>query len=158
MAGLYFALSPENIKNIDNKEIAQIDVGNFELLQFNQTSMMRKLSGNSAKRFSNRVVISELSLNEYSEKDTENLNSRHATYKDKRFHLHGGVKYKKNSDFSFTTQRLFYDKTLDFIYVPKKFTMQNGLNLAKAENMVYDRKNGTMRAEKINALFDTKGI
>jgi len=158
MVGLYFSLTPDKIDNFSNKEIAQIDVGKFELLQFNEASMMRTLSGKSAQRFSDRIEVKKLELNEYTKKNSENLNAEHATYKEKRLHLHGGVNYKKSDNFTFITNRLFYDKELDFIYVPNDFTMNDGTNIAHARNMVYDRKNGTMTATKINALFDTKGI
>jgi len=158
MVGLYFSLSPSKIDSISNKEIAQINVGKFELLQFNENSMMRRLSGQSAQRFDNRIEIKRLDLNEYTRADKESLISKHATYIDKRLHLLGGVNYKRADDYIFITNRLFYDKTLDFIYVPNDFTMKNGTNVAQANNLVYDRKNGTMTANNINALFDTKGI
>jgi len=158
MVGLYFSLSPSKISDMSDKEIAQIDVGKFELLQFNEKSMMRRLSGESAQRFNERIEVKILDLNEYTREYEESLIAEHATYSEKRLHLHGGVNYERTDDYTFITNRLFYDRKLDFIYVPNNFIMKNGTNVAHASNLIYDRKNGTMTATKISALFDTKGI
>jgi len=158
MIGLYFSLSPSKIDIISDKELAQIDVGKFELLQFNENYMMRRLSGESAKRFSERIEITTLDLDEYTRDYEESLIAEHATYVEKRLHLHGDVNYKRADDYTFIANRLFYDRELDFIYIQDDFVIKNGTNITYASNLIYDRKNGTMTATKINALFDTKGI
>ena len=152
MIGLYLFLAPFEFKTKQQKEIAQIDIEDFRLLQFSEKSMIREISGDSAKHFSTHTDIVNFILNEYKNGHKEMLRAEYATYENAKVYLHNRVEYIKSNGFEFISQQLFYDD--DVIYVPDSFIMKYGSGVAKARDMLYDRKNGTINADSIKAVFD----
>jgi len=154
LVALYFLLTPQAVTKRFDKEVAKIEVGKFELLQFNEEFLMRELAANRAFLYGDRIVVSELDLDEYTRYENEVLKANSATYQDKKLHFHGGVRYERADGFAFSTKRLFYDKKKDFIYVPENFEMSTNVSSVKARDMVYDRKNGTISFLDVIAQYE----
>lgn len=139
-------------------EIPKLELVNFKLAEFHKSLLYMVADGTSLLQFDNREVIRDYFIRRDLNSVDDIISGRVATRFAKRYVFDSGVTYTRGDDMAFYTDGGVYYLDEDVFVAHGDFTMQTDEMNSKGINLIYDRANGRLSAQKITTYIDLDAI
>ena len=153
LGGIFFFFKPLAIKQNHNAEIAQLELHNFMMYEFDRQKLVDIATGEKALRYKDRDLLYNFVFNDNSNNTLVSLSADKGRYQNDTIDLHGHVLYTKSDDIEFKSEHVFYDRKHAFAKSDVPFTASMGKNRVEGKTLYYDLKRDRIKSKDIYAVY-----
>lgn len=153
LGSIFFFFKPLAIKQSQKREIAQLELHNFMMYEFDREKLVDIATGEKALRYTNRDILYNFVFNDNSNDTLVSLSADKGRYRNDTLELQGNVLYTKSDNFEFKSEHVFYDRKRAYAKSDAPFTASMGQNRVKGKSLYYDLKKDRIKAKNINAIY-----
>ncbi|SFV52544.1 hypothetical protein MNB_SM-7-1272 [hydrothermal vent metagenome] len=154
LGSIFFLFKPLKIQQSKNvKEIAQIEMNNYTMYEFDTQKLVNLAIGKKALRYKDRDVLSHFVFNDNSNDALVSLSANYGVYKNDTIDLKGQVLYTKSDGIEFRSEHVFYDRKKAYAKSDLPYTAFMGKNWIKGRSLYYDLKKDKIRSKDIYAVY-----
>ncbi len=153
LASIFLFFKPLDIKVSEEKNLAEIELFDFELYRVYLDRVRTVFTASSAEKFGDTYYANEIDLLQYLDGDVEQIKSKDARYEDGLVTLENGVVYLKGSGFSFSCDKATYAELDTLIRVHGEFTINQGFDNMRGVDLLYNTQSGDISAKNIAGSY-----
>ncbi|RDU73214.1 hypothetical protein CQA57_05440 [Helicobacter anseris] len=136
----------------DNVDIAKIDVRYFVMHQMKKDIIDTLIEGKDATQYKDYEIFKNVTLSRMLENNlSESIHSNYVHRNKDIYSFYDGVDYKRNDGFSFYSQAGVLNLSREIFKGKGNFSLYGQQGKVLGENIVYDRKNSMIFAQKIHS-------
>lgn len=151
---IYFLFKPMNLKQTQDKEIAQFSLEKFTLNELDKNSMVTKMNGDEGIRYNDRYVVKNIDYTDNSKEFLSNMKAKNGLYKEDIVYLSGDVNFKREDGVRFFSQKATYNKRIDVASSNVKYVAYLGQNYVTGDSVTLDNKNNKIKSKNIYAVYN----
>jgi LPS export ABC transporter protein LptC len=149
LLSVFIFFKPLKLDIPDHKEIAQLELKNFQVYEVEQKGVKSILEGTKGERFENRYEISNVTFKDTSKEYIEVMHADHGRYQDDKVYLNKNVIYAQESGITFKSDEALYDINKTLVTTEGKFIMTSKSNYFKGEKLKFNTKENIILAKKV---------
>lgn len=152
-----FSFKPQGevFADVDNVDIAKIDMKNFTLHQMKKDIIDTLIVGREATQFRDYETFKEISVSRSLENDEfETIVGQFVHRKDNIYSFYNGVDYRRSDGLGFYSQSGVFNAPRELFTGKGDFTLENTQGIIKGKNIVYDKKNAMIFAKHIRSKIN----
>ncbi len=153
LSGIFFFFKPMEIKELEHKEIAQLELTNFTLYELTENGLKTTLSGLKGERFSDRYESEQISFTDTSKEYTQNMTADYGVYHENVVYLSGNVHYGREDGLEFTSDEASYRQDDATIRTEGSFSISRDSDHFSGRKLLYDSKKEHISAEDIRSSY-----
>ncbi|WP_104697952.1 MULTISPECIES: hypothetical protein [unclassified Helicobacter] len=149
-----FSFKPrgEVFADVDGVDIAKIDVHNFTMHQMKKDVIDTLIQGQDATQYQGYEVFKNITVSRSLENNLiETISSKYVHRKKDIYSFYDGVDYKRSDGFAFYSQAGVLNLDRELFKGKGNFRLRNKDGNVRGKDIVYDRKNAMIFAQKIQA-------
>ena len=154
LGSIFFFFKPLAIKQSPNKEIAQLELHNFMMYEFDTDKLVDIATGQKALRYKDRDLLYDFVFSDNSNNALVSLSADMGRYKNDTIDLHGHVLYTKSDDIEFKSEHVFYDRKKAYAKSDVPFSASMGKNRVVGKTLYYDLKRDRIKSKDIYAIYN----
>jgi len=151
---IYLFFEPMNLKESNDKEIAQFSLGEFVLHELDTNGLATRMNGDKAVRYTNRYEVYNIDFTDNSKEFLTNMKAKKGLYKTDVVYLNGDVKLVRDDGLRFFSQKAKYDKNKDIASTDTKFIAYMNENYISGSSAIFDNKNKTIKSKNIYTTYN----
>jgi LPS export ABC transporter protein LptC len=156
LAGIYVFFKPMNIAQKQHGEIAQLELNNFTVKEFDTERLKTVLSGSFGKRFADRYEVEDINFTDTTQDHKQNITAKSGLYKNSIVTLKGAVLFKRDDGMTFSSEHIVYDHNSTVARAIGPFELRRGLESFNGVDLVYNNANGNITAKAISGTYILK--
>ena len=156
LAGIYVFFKPMNIAQQQPGEIAQLELNDFTVKEFDTEHLKTVLSGSFGKRFTDRYEVEDINFTDATREHKQNITAKSGLYKSGIVTLKGAVLFKRDDGVVFSSEHIVYDHNSTVAQAIGPFKLRRGLESFSGVDLVYNNTNGNIAAKAINGIYILK--
>ena len=152
-----FSFKPQGevFADVDNVDIAKIDVKNFTLHQMKKDIIDTMIVGKEATQFRDYEIFKEISVSRSLENgEFETILGQLVHRKDNIYSFYNGVDYRRSDGLKFYSQSGVFNVPKELFTGKGNFMLENMQGIIKGKNIVYDKKNAMIFAKDIRSKIN----
>ena len=153
LGGIFFFFKPMELKELEHKEIAQLELTDFTLYELTEKGLKTTLSGLKGERYVDRYESKQISFTDTSKEYTQNMTADHGVYHKNTVYLSGNVHYGREDGLEFASDEASYSQDDGTIRTEGPFVISRENDRFDGEKLLYDSKNEHLSAEKIRSSY-----
>jgi len=143
-----------NLKQTQEKEIAQFSLVDFTLHELDQEGLVTKMDGSKAVRYNDRYFVTDIDYTDNSKEFLSNMKAKDGLYKANIVFLNGDVKFKRNDGLRFFSQKATYDKNIDQASTDVEYVAYMGESYVRGSSAIFDNKNAEIKSKNIEIIYN----
>lgn len=153
LGSIFFFFKPLAIKQNNNAEVAQLELHNFMMYEFDRRKLVDIATGEKALRYRDRDLLYNFVFNDNSNNAIVSLSADEGKYKNDTIDLRGHVLYTKSDDIEFKSEHVFYDRKHAFAKSDVPFRAVMGNSRVEGKTLYYDLKRDRIKSKDIYAVY-----
>ena len=147
-------LTTKDFKDIKSSkkdlEFTDITFENMHGYTITKEGINSELKASKLLKYQNRVIVYDVDT-DFLHKDEQNrIHANKALLKEDNIHLTGDVHYENNTSLDIKSKDLVYNTKTEIATIKSPFILNTQSGVIKGNNLIYDKKNGTIKAKNIN--------
>lgn len=151
---IYFFFKPMDLKQTQEKEMAQFSLEKFTLSELSQDGLTTKMDGSSAVRYSDRYIVNDIEFTDNSKEFLASMKAKKGLYKGDVVHLEGDVSFQRDDGLRFFSQNVVYNNKKDILYTDVEYIAYIGESYITGTKISFDNNKGTIKSKKIYAVYN----
>lgn len=153
---IYFAISPYVIDQKKLKEIPQLEFQGFTSFEIEGENLKLMLSGESAKRYDDRLLVKEFAVYQESNNSVRIISAKEGVHKGKELLLRGSVEYQGQEGLLLQTEEATLNTKRNTISVKAPFYLKQNGTVIEGTSLFFNQNNDKIVAKGVKASLDTK--
>jgi LPS export ABC transporter protein LptC len=147
-------LTTKDFKDIKSSkkdlEFTDITFENIHSYTITKDGINSNLKASKILKYKNRAVIYDVDADFLHKDEQNNIHANKALLKEDNIHLTGDVHYENNASLDIKSKDLVYNTKTEIATIKSPFILNTQSGAIKGNNLIYDKKNGTIKAKNIN--------
>lgn len=161
LCSVFLFVPNKSTQDVENVEIAKIELKNFSMYQINGSFVEMKIEGEKGLEFSDHEVIYEFLVSRYgvgnTKKGFDYMSGSEAIKRGNNFEFPNGAIYSKSDGESFWSESGHYDYTRGIFNGKGNFTLSSPMGEFKGKDIVYNQKSRNIQAKDIISQIYLEG-
>lgn len=153
LLSVFIFFKPIEVNVPDHKEIAQLELKNFQIYEVEEKGVKSILEGEMGQRFENRYEIRDVTFKDTSKTYMEVMHADHGRYQDDKVYLNQNVTYARADEMTFKSDEAMYDINNSLVTTEGSFIMSAKRNYFKGHKLKFNTKENTMLAQKVSGSY-----
>jgi len=150
---IYAFFKPLDIKQQTFKNVPVFEISSFTLYEIDKNSLSTFMKGDSAVKYSDKYLISNINYTDNSKKYLANMQAKQGIYKDNIINLVGDVTYDREDGLAFKSQELIYNKKTNITKTDKSFMLYQGKNSVIGTSLRYNNVLNNAEAKNVTVKY-----
>ncbi len=153
LLSVFILFRPLKIELPDHKEIAQLELKDFQIYELNEQGVKSILEGNAGKRYENRYEVVDVSFKDATEEYIQMMHADHGRYQDDIIYLKDNVFYTQDNNITFKSDEAKYDVNTSTVTTQGAFTMRLNDHYFKGQQLKFNIKENKVLAKKVSGSY-----
>jgi len=153
LLSVFVFFKPLKIDLPDHKEIAQLELKNFQIYEVNEKGVKSLLEGLRGKRYENRYEVIDVTFKDASKEFIQVMHADHGRYQDDVIYLKDNVIYAQDNNMTFKSDEAIYDVNTSLVTTQGAFVMTSNQNYFKGQKLKFYTKKNKILAKNISGLY-----
>ncbi|RLA71689.1 MAG: hypothetical protein DRG24_04890 [Epsilonproteobacteria bacterium] len=153
LGAIYLLFQPIDVKLSPHKEIAQLELNQFVVHEYDTVRLNIVLSGNEGKRYGDRYEIKDVNFTNNTDDYVENMTSDYGLYKGTLITLRRNVHYRRNDGSNFIAEHVVYDENRSQARTIGPFKLWKGHDSIEGNDLHYNSQSGETSAKTITGIY-----
>ena len=154
LGSIFVFFKPLSIKQPSNKEIAQVELHNFTMYEFDTEKLVDIATGKKALRYIDRDLLFDFVYNDNTNGALVSISANRGKYKNDTIDLKGQVLYTKSDGIEFKSEHVFYNRKKGYAKSDVPYVATMGKNRVRGKTLYYDLKKDLIRSKDIYAIYN----
>ncbi|MEA1917128.1 MAG: LPS export ABC transporter periplasmic protein LptC [Campylobacterota bacterium] len=151
---IFTQFKPLHVKEQSSKELSMIDIFEINIFKIDKNGVNTFLSGDVAKQYSDRYVVSNLKYTKNSTPKKQHLKAKFASYSKPLLKLKKDVLYSRDDNLKFLSQEAIYNEIDETLTTQNDFKVTKDDSWAKGKKLHYNNKKETISAKNFSANYN----
>lgn len=154
LGSIFVFFKPLSIAQPPKKEIAQLELHDFTMYEFDTNKLVDIATGKKALRYKNRDLLFDFVFNDNSNADLVSLSANRGKYKNDTIDLKGQVLYTKSDGIEFRSEHVFYNRKKGYARSDVPYIGTMGKSRVHGRTLFYDLKKDLIESKDIYAIYN----
>ncbi|MEA3522489.1 MAG: LPS export ABC transporter periplasmic protein LptC [Campylobacterota bacterium] len=154
LLSVFIFFKPLEVNLPDHKEIAQLELKNFEIYEVNQEGVKSILEGERGERYENRYEVIDATFKDASKEKIEVMHADYGRYQNDKIYLKENVIYAQDNGITFQSDEAMYDINASLITTQRTFIMTSKENYFKGQKLKFNTKENIMFANTVSGSYN----
>lgn len=154
LMSVYVFFKPLKIDVPDHKEIAQLELKNFQLYEIEEKGVKSILEGDIGERYVNRYEVSNVTFKDTSKEFIEVMHADHGRYQNDNVYLNRNVIYAQDGGITFKSDEAQYDINNSLVTTQGAFIMSMNSGTFKGHKLKFNTKENKMLASRVSGYYN----
>jgi LPS export ABC transporter protein LptC len=154
LMSVYVFFKPLKIDVPDHKEIAQLELKDFQIYEIEEQGVKSILEGAMGERFENRYEMSNVTFKDTSKQVIEVMHADHGRYQDDTVYLTENVIYAQDGGMTFKSDEAQYDINNSLLTTQGTFVMNINGGAFEGEKLKFNTKENKMLASSVRGFYN----
>jgi len=153
LGGIYLFFKPIDVQLDAPEELAQLELNQFVLHEYDTTRLKTILNGKDGKRFVDHYEIKNVNYTNNTEDYVENMTSDFGLYKGSLITLKKNVHYFRNDGSHFTADHVVYNEKTSEATTIGAFKLWKENDSIEGKDLLYNSQSGETSAKMITGIY-----
>lgn len=156
LASILIFIQPLSVQEtrINDAEVPQLELQNFTIYELGTEGLKDILIGHYGYRYQDRIEVEEVDYTDSTNHQRNNLQADYGVYNNKDLiTLEGNVRYYREDGLKFSSDKAIIHQNDETILAVGPFTMETETGHAVGKDLLYDSKNGLIKAKDITGFY-----
>ncbi len=153
LLSVFLFFKPLKLELPDHKEIAQLELKNFQIYEINKKGVQSILKGLTGERYENRYEVTDVTFKDASKEFIQVMHADHGRHQDDIIYLTDNVIYARDNNMTFKSDEAMYDLNTSLLTTKGAFIMRANQNYFKGQQLHFNTKENTILAKKVSGLY-----
>ncbi len=154
LGSIFVFFKPLSIKQPSKKEIAQLELRDFTMYEFDTKKLVDIATGEKALRYKEKDLLYDFVFNDNTDDGLVSLSANKGKYQYDTIDLKGEVLYTKSDGVEFRSEHVFYNRKKGYAKSDVPYVAYMGKNSVKGRTLYYDLKKDLIRSKNIFAIYN----
>ena len=154
LLSVFILFKPLQVELPDHKEIAQLELKDFQVYEVNEKGVKSILEGLIGKRYENRYEVTGVTFKDASKEFIQVMHADHGRYQDDIIYLKDNVIYAQDNNLTFKSNEAMYDVNASLVTTEGSFVMRSNQNYFKGQKLKFNTKENRILAKKVSGLYE----
>jgi len=156
LVSIYLFFKPIDIQLDLPDELAQLELNQFVVHEYDTDKLKTILSGSEGKRYEERYEVKDVNYTNNTDRYVENMRADYGFYKEPLMILKKNVHYQRDDGSRFFADHVTYNDETSFTTTDGSFKLWNGHDSIKGQNLSYNSQSGEINATAITGIYFMK--